>query len=123
MRIHLVVEAIGGELTEKGEVGGSCDSYDGCTRVWTKKSGERISKIIWGVKQRGKHFGKKSGLADIRKPDDAAQPSLSIFKLWRLGVLRAIPLVRLSKFYLSPLLLHSDSHENIRYRYFLGPIS
>jgi len=40
------------------------------TRVWTKKSEKRISKIIWGVKQRGKHFGKKLGLADIRKPDD-----------------------------------------------------
>jgi len=40
------------------------------TRVWTKKSEKRISKIIWGVKQRGRHFGKKSGLADIRKRDD-----------------------------------------------------
>jgi len=44
--------------------------YDTCTRVWTKKSEKRISKIIWGVKQRGKHFGKKLGLADVRKPDD-----------------------------------------------------
>ena len=47
-----------------------CVKEERSTRVWTKKSEKRISKIIWGVKQRGKHFGKKLGLADIRKPDD-----------------------------------------------------
>jgi len=36
-----------------------------------RKNRKKVSsKIIWGVKQRGKQFGKKSGLADIRKPDD-----------------------------------------------------
>ena len=28
MRIDLVVEAIGGEVTEESKVGGNCDNYD-----------------------------------------------------------------------------------------------
>jgi len=40
------------------------------TRTGIKKSEKKISKIVRGVGLGGKHFGKKWGLADIRKPDD-----------------------------------------------------
>ena len=35
-----------------------------------KKSEKKISKIVGGAKSIGRHFGKKWGLADTRKPDD-----------------------------------------------------
>ena len=44
--------------------------YHTCTRVGMKKSEKKINKIVGGAKSRGKNFGKKSGLADTRKPDD-----------------------------------------------------
>ena len=38
---------------------------------WVKKWEKKISKIVQGVKSRGKHFREKWGLTDIRKLHDS----------------------------------------------------
>ena len=43
-----------------------------------KKSEKKINKIVGGAKSRGKHFGKKSGLADTRKPDDGLREKVPV---------------------------------------------
>jgi len=53
-----------------------------------KKSEKKISKIVSGVKSEVKHFGKKWGLADTRKPDD--------------GLGRKIPVLHYTVVYTSP---------------------
>ena len=43
-----------------------------------EKIGKKNGKIVGGAKQRGKHLGKKWGLADIRNPDDGLGEKIPI---------------------------------------------